>query len=132
MIGALAYFGVLDPSNFAAERCVATTPLSCDGQNYILEAGSAQVSLRNGFNENLNLTDMRYRTASADWEDCDSYTTANIPAGRTGSFGCNFTTDLTPGSRERVEFEFKACYEGDEGCGFARTNTVEIYANVQE
>ena len=138
MIGALAYFGVLDPSNFAAERCVATTPLSCDGQNYLLSTTSANISLRNGYNEHIYAMNVSYRTANMpSFLACNDATTnrndaPRVAASRTGTINCTWSGGLTPGSRERFEIRFDACYESDTACEFARTSTVELYANVQE
>ena|SRR3989338_9098585 len=49
VVGALAYFGVLNPSNLVPERCVLTAPLDCRAAS-ALSTGAAdnvQLSVRN-------------------------------------------------------------------------------------
>ena len=52
-IGALAYFGVLNPSKFLPSSCVVTPGVSCDDHK-INESGGAAIVLRNGIGSDLN------------------------------------------------------------------------------
>ena len=143
MIGALAYFGVLDPSNFAAERCVANTPLACDGQNFIATNETISVRLRNGLNEDLNLSELRYRTGSADWVNCTTLGSNNnwavVNGTRTGTLTCALnttstggTTSLVIGARERIEIGFQQCAYRTTNCTlFATSGEIQLYTNIQ-
>ena len=142
MIGALAYFGVLDPSNFAAERCVAKTPLTCDGQNYIATNESIRVSLRNGLNEDINLTNIRYRTGSSEFVQCNTSVSApanqtsfRVNGSRTGELACgiNASAPVTIGQRERIEIRYTECSGSDiTNCEFGRAGDIQLYTNIQE
>jgi len=51
-IGALAYFGVLNPSKFLPSSCVVTPGLSCDDHR-VRSDGTATIVLRNGIGSDL-------------------------------------------------------------------------------
>jgi|SRR3989344_556018 len=58
-IGALAYFGVLNPSRFLPESCTIMPGISCDEFKVIANGGGATLVLRNGMGSQLtgvNLT----------------------------------------------------------------------------
>ncbi len=52
-IGALAYFGVLNPSKFLPSSCVITPGISCDDHR-VRSDGSATIVLRNGVGQDLS------------------------------------------------------------------------------
>ncbi|MBI2545679.1 hypothetical protein HYV81_00700 [Candidatus Woesearchaeota archaeon] len=52
-IGALAYFGVLNPSKFLPSSCVVTPGISCDDHRVVAD-GSATIVLRNGVGQDLS------------------------------------------------------------------------------
>ena len=63
MIGALAYFGVLDPSRFLPDKCLFTTGISCD-EGFIDSAGpTINARLVNGLGKNIVVDD--YADAAA-------------------------------------------------------------------
>ncbi len=51
-IGALAYFGVLNPSKFLPSSCVVTPGISCDDHR-VRQDGTASIVLRNGIGQDL-------------------------------------------------------------------------------
>ena len=53
-IGALAYFGVLSPSRFAPDTCLANNPFSCPG-NPVLTTTNITFSLTNGKSYSITL-----------------------------------------------------------------------------
>jgi hypothetical protein len=142
MIGALAYFGVLDPSNFVADRCVMGSPLTCNGQNYVLYQENATVQVRNALNQQLTITNMTYQSASmTDYEACDNATTSYVAEGSEGdlinrdslaTIRCDFdatAANLVAGTKERVLIEMRY-HTGDPT--FTRTIAGEVYSEVQE
>lgn len=70
-IGALAYFGVLNPSNFLPDQCTASTGFGCVGKP-VVSATNVSFVLTNGAgsditfsNENLTLTSSAGTTCTA-------------------------------------------------------------------
>jgi hypothetical protein len=56
MIGALAYFGVLDPSRFLPDKCVATTGFSCgETTAEVADPGVVRAMLTNGGAKDITL-----------------------------------------------------------------------------
>ena len=57
-IGALSYFGVLNPSRFTPDTCLASAPFSCPGKPVVsATAGTILFSVVNGQGYSINLTD---------------------------------------------------------------------------
>ena len=79
MVGALAYFGVLSPSNFVSDKCLGTTMLQCDG-GYAINANSTetnlQVDLTNIQQDFINITSVEMKEKSQ-----ANYTTISITNG---------------------------------------------------
>ena len=142
MIGALAYFGVLDPSNFVADRCVMGNPLTCEGQNYIINPGQALIQVRNGLNQNLNITSVEFLSNQVDdYTECDnnnwtvdSQGVSTEPANlinrdSSARILCEFGSDtLSAGVKERVQLRIRY-HTGD--AAFTRTISGELYTNVE-
>jgi hypothetical protein len=138
MIGALAYFGVLDPSNFVADRCVMGSPLTCNGQNYVLNSSTATIQVRNALNQQLTITNMTHQSASmTDYEECENLpnpvqgTNDTINRDSLATIVCNLSSNaaLVAGTKERVLFEMRY-HTGDPT--FERTIAGEVYSEVQE
>ncbi|HYD03320.1 MAG TPA: hypothetical protein VEC16_03390, partial [Alphaproteobacteria bacterium] len=55
-IGALSYFGVLNPSRFTPDTCLASAPFSCPGKPTTTASGSTVFSLINGQGYSVLLT----------------------------------------------------------------------------
>ena len=137
MIGALAYFGVLDPSQFISQRCQVSAPLSCDGQNYVVKATSPNVQLRvrNGLNEQLNITNMTVKSdADSTYYSCTSFSSLPNPIkidGGVADINCTLnttSTSLTEGKKKRIQF--KIYYQQADGAGYTQVTNGEIYANT--
>jgi len=98
-IGALAYFGVLNPSRFLPASCTLMPGLSCD--SFKVESGANQVTLvvRNGLGDDL--TDVSFATCNATstpapLNDGDTAThTITVCTPALGSAGTRFKQDLT-------------------------------------
>ncbi|MFT4311318.1 MAG: hypothetical protein ACMXX7_01690 [Candidatus Woesearchaeota archaeon] len=143
MIGALAYFGVLDPSNFVADRCVMGNPLTCEGQNYVILGNETSIQVRNSLNRDLTITNFTYQTAYNDgFVECENPLNDRVssdPSGAVinrdsrGTLVCEKASaglqQFTPGSKERVQFVI-TYHTGDPT--FSRTLNGEVYSTVQE
>ncbi|GIU69865.1 MAG: hypothetical protein KatS3mg002_1101 [Candidatus Woesearchaeota archaeon] len=53
-IGALAYFGVLSPTNFLPDQCTATSGIGCLGKP-LISTNSVSFTLTNGLGQTINL-----------------------------------------------------------------------------
>ena len=53
-IGALAYFGVLNPANFISARCVSANPFSCQGKP-LIQNSNFSFTIANGIGNTLNI-----------------------------------------------------------------------------
>lgn len=58
-LGALAYFGVLDPSQWTADRCDFGTQLLCEDALVDTDASELSFFVRNAFGKNVTVTDAR-------------------------------------------------------------------------
>jgi hypothetical protein len=71
MIAALAYFGVLDPSNMVGESCAASAPISCSGVQSDLSDNDLGVELKNGNPKTMTITG---QTLIVEGNDCGAVT----------------------------------------------------------
>lgn len=53
-IAALAYFGVLNPTRYVANRCVLPVPMACD--DFVVNTQGIQVRITNGEAKRINVT----------------------------------------------------------------------------
>ena len=100
-IGALAYFGVLNPGKFLPSSCTLVPGLSCD--NFKVKSDSSgEIVFTNGLGADLNAVSMKIGTVAS--SNCAG--TITIPDGNTtkcsfaslqgvGSAGSKFKADLT-------------------------------------
>ncbi|RME31162.1 hypothetical protein D6789_03600 [Candidatus Woesearchaeota archaeon] len=58
-LGALAYFGMLDPTQWTADRCYFGSQLTCEDALVDTAASELSFFLRNGFGKNVTVTDAR-------------------------------------------------------------------------
>ncbi|MFH1400570.1 MAG: hypothetical protein ABIH41_03560 [Nanoarchaeota archaeon] len=86
MIGALAYFGVLDPSRFLPEKCVFGSGVGCLDYGGFKQGTGGNISARlvNGFGYGLSVT-----TVNVTWSGIEN--TVNIGSGQitAGMNSCN-------------------------------------------
>ena len=62
IIGALAYFGVLNPENFIPERCTLSAGITCD--DFVYDSGEFQLQFTNGFGRSINITSITLTSAT--------------------------------------------------------------------
>jgi len=83
-IGALAYFGVLNPSSFLPSSCTMAPGIGCD--DYKVATGTAQLILRNGIGNDLSSVKVSLGgcTASAEADGDDSWNDGDVLGGSEG------------------------------------------------
>jgi len=115
-IGALAYFGVLNPAQFLPESCTLGPGLSCDDFKIIGTTGVTTLIIRNGMGEDLT-------GVLVTLEDACAPTTANVIAdGDTETFTCAGTIG-TAGSKYKSDITF-AYTAGTGGLTHSKTGTL--------
>ena len=83
-IGALAYFGVLNPSRFLPSSCTVGPGIGCD--DHKVDATTVQLLLRNGLGQSLTAVDVAVAgcTASAEADGDDTWTDGQVLGGADG------------------------------------------------
>ena len=79
VIGALAYFGVLNPSILLPEKCTLTTGLSCKDHRIDSSTGNVSLSLENGMGSGMYITKITLNGKGTTYFNGDA--------------GCNITLD---------------------------------------
>jgi len=106
-IGALAYFGVLNPERFLPETCTVGPGISCD--DFQVKAdGSGTVILRNGMGVGLTAVTVSLEAVAGGGTDCStswasgSQITCTWGVGTltSGSAGSRYSADLVVGYTE--------------------------------
>ncbi|MFT4311578.1 MAG: hypothetical protein ACMXX7_03045 [Candidatus Woesearchaeota archaeon] len=68
MLGSLSYFGVLDPTSFASDRCIISSPFSCT--QFVVGLDGFVLDLRYSLNDRIVLTDFGYIDLNGDFVSC--------------------------------------------------------------
>ena len=91
-IGALAYFGVLNPSRFLPNSCTLTPGLSCTDFNAAVSGNSTTVTLivRNGMGESIDLSSLNVANAGASVA-CTAIDPASLADGSQASYAITCT-----------------------------------------
>ncbi len=142
MIGALAYFGVLDPSRFLPNRCQFPSGLKCE--RYTLDSTTApdvaRFELTNNLPDPITVDSIKYSTDNANsWDVCtsdghahNSTTNETINRGAKGTLVCYMTnTTLTPNSKQKINFKLIYSSGSSYDPDFANEAFGEIYAEVR-
>jgi hypothetical protein len=103
MIGALAYFGVMNPQNLVPEKCIFSSGIGCRDYAGLVTAHEVRAKLMNGFGYTIQI-----QTASGVVVDSSGTTNAFEPCGATNSW-CNLTVGGTDW-KSGVEKEFVVNY----------------------
>jgi hypothetical protein len=139
MIGALAYFGVLNPDRFLPQRCNVGPEFSCN--EYKVEAASGVLSVK--FSNNVGQT-ILVKNVIASWdkqdlEDGCIWKLDDEPADATTQFSateeveilCTFNPALFPPIGNKIKFSLDIEYL-PAGRSYDQPLAVEIFATLQE
>jgi hypothetical protein len=138
MIGALAYFGVLNPSGLLPARCTFSPEISCleHKVNSNLVANPMDNSLEFRFRNNVGqMADFTFNATelSSDISGtcvCDGVATCTIKAGRTAAVNCTDFTGVIFASGDKIKFEVNANFTKSGGL-YSTPVKGEIYGEAQ-
>ena len=127
-IGALAYFGVLNPSKFLPSSCVVTPGISCDDHR-VRQDGTATIVLRDGLGQDLTgvALDLNYTTTGA---LCTrGANPATMSDGQPATFTFTACPGITgPGSKYKANLIFTYTTSGG---SVSHTKVGEMVTNVE-
>jgi len=133
MIGALAYFGVLNPQTSVADRCMAPPGFLCE--NYQLNTESQKIRLRNTLGATINIisdTSLRITKPEA-YANCTIVSYNNIQTDDLIDVTCTGNSqNVNPrdGEKIKLDLEFRY-YKTDSGIGFNKPAKVQLVSTVQ-
>ena len=115
MIGALAYFGVLNPKGLLPGRCTFGPEVDC--LEYDIDSGTGVVRFRFrnnvGATSDFNFTNMTYLGGTNPSVDCLNY--INVQPGRTTEVTCMpFAPGVLP-TGDKVKFDITGYYKRADG-----------------
>lgn len=137
MIGALAYFGVLDPSKFVPDRCQFSAPLMCDGSNYKTTASTITFRLRNSLNKQYNVSGVTMKDDGGTYVPCtNSPLTPHLQVnpGTTVDVTCTVPGGITmslPGNKQRMQMQVLYFETASRSMAYEKAIPGEIYAAIQ-
>jgi uncharacterized protein (UPF0333 family) len=125
-IGALAYFGVLNPSRFLPSSCTIAPGLGCD--DFKVETATAQLIMRNSLGDDLTAVTVALTgcTASAEANGDDAWNNGDILG---GSDGITLTACTNGATGARFKQDVTVTYTS--GSGISHTATGEITTQVE-
>jgi len=139
MIGALAYFGILNPDRILPERCNFPATIGCI--DYLIDSGAADsltLRLKNSVGEVIDVTSLTARSEGATSVTCVAADLTPLVGWSTGGVTdielgtCFFTAaGFRPGNKEKliVELTYNTVRSGP---SFPHDVEGEVYASVQE
>lgn len=129
-IGALAYFGVLDPSKILPERCNFQQELPCTG--FQINTTHVKFELKNAAAQVVNITKLQYKEATANaFQDCKTLTPnpiGKILIEQKKLITCEFQTPYESGRRLKLKFNVEW---NNDNPNFSHVGAGEIYGTVQ-
>lgn len=133
MIGALAYFGVLNPSKMLPDRCMFSTEIQCVESKVVGDQGGNGVLMfrvRNNLGSmasfSFGATDFTYNSQATNCVVTDNG--IDIRSGSIIEINCTFSNTFL--ANEKVKFEVNATYRKSGGT-YWNPIKGEIYAQVQ-
>ncbi len=133
MIGALSYFGVLDPTKFLPQRCTFGAELHCE--RYTLDSSSnvARFELKNALPTDVVINSTEWKTPENDtYTACSGFSGVTIKKESLGTIACNVGSGiLNSGDKQRLQFKLTYSEGNNFESQFAKDLYGEIYANVR-
>ncbi|MBN1792080.1 hypothetical protein JW826_00115 [Candidatus Woesearchaeota archaeon] len=136
MIGALAYFGVLNPKNFLPSRCTFSPEVDCLESRIVADSGSGDPMVSFRFRNNVGATALFNASAvyiggNNPETTCDGVDgTEQIPPGRVREVNCTFdSADTILPQGDKAKFEITMSYRKVDGSYWTPVKG-EIYGTV--
>lgn len=146
MIGALAYFGVLDPGKFTGDRCVFGQPLYCADKVIDTNADYVQVQLKNSLTKAFTIDGVQYDLGgTGSFVDCVADGGAAAGEFDDGS-GTQQLDEIAPGAvadarcymaevgavGDKVKIAFQVKYHEGDNTDYPAVVNGDVYATVGE
>lgn len=128
MIGALAYFGVINPNKFLPDRCQLQTEFACKDYQ-ILQDGTVQFYFMNNLGQNVDELSFNATVMNSGVTQECSLGKTSLGAGESTSASCTGLNGI-PSPGEKVKIILKGQYKVFGGKYF-RPIQGEIFATVQ-
>jgi hypothetical protein len=132
MIGALAYFGVLNPSGLLPARCTFSPEVAC--LDHRISGTTLDLRIRNNVGQMATFTFSATElskdeagTCTITTDDCAATATCEIKSGRIANVSCGFTNNFPTG--DKIKFEVSGSYT--KSGGFAYPVKGEVYGEAQ-
>lgn len=130
MIGAISYFGILNPSKFVPARCTVSPEFSCQDYRIVGSAGRVDIVLKQSIGKTItfNRIDCKYSTATSTsftpvagaWSPTAAQTTS-----------CTFNPNvLSTMTGQKVKITYDITYQKSTG-GLTQIASGEVFAEVQ-
>ena len=119
-VGALAYFGVINPSRFIPDRCSFGSQMECT--DFLLDENGVHMYLRNNYGKDIIIENI---TGLNDKLTC---TLQTIAAGDKREITCDVDPVLTKGSKKQIPMIIQ--FKRTDGT-ISHNVTGEIYSQVQ-
>jgi uncharacterized protein (UPF0333 family) len=121
-IGALAYFGVLNPGRFLPASCTITPGISCEDFKADSTANTVTLVLRNGIGDDLTNVVTNIYTPDTTTELCTAPAATTLSDGEKKTFTATACTTGSVGSRFRADIAFT--YNTSSGIQHTKTGSI--------
>ncbi len=140
VIGALAYFGVTNPSRLLPERCNIGSEFSCE--NYLLDDtnNKVQILMKNSLGDVINITNFVVSTETGVLNCVNDNPLYHTPSAvnfwkpgtiRTLNATCDLSSvGLVSGQKEKIIFSFNY-FDLKSGSAYSKSVTGEIFSTVK-
>jgi hypothetical protein len=122
-VGALAYFGVVNPTSFIPDRCNFGSQMEC--VDFMLDTTGIHMYIQNNYGKNITITAIE---GINDALVCQGTPSIDIPAGEKEEITCTVTPALTKGNKKQVPMIIT--FKRQDGTVFHNV-TGEVYSVVQ-
>ncbi|MFO8015743.1 MAG: hypothetical protein R6U32_01420 [Candidatus Woesearchaeota archaeon] len=129
VIGALAYFGVLNPARLLPDKCTATPGITCE--DYQISTGEVKAKLSNGMGKAMKIDGVSFESTDA---ECTADTSGIVDetweSGKEMTFTASCSESFTSGGKGKGTFTIK--YYTGTNSDFTHEVSVEVASTVQE
>ena len=127
VIGALAYFGVLNPAKLLPDKCTATAGFTCS--DFVMNAGGPTVKLINGMGQSVTISSTTFTHSAGTAITLTAPASGTVwKSGEAITFVASGAT-FTPGDKGKGTLDIVYYTGGDST--FSHTLSVDISGTVQ-